>query len=58
MSLKKALENLKYDKRLIELNIKLGRLSKSEIDQHNSALADVEAQSEKLNIEKEEKGLN
>ena len=58
MSLNKALENLKFDKRLVELNLKLGRLTQAEIDQNTKNLPDLEAQCEKLDIEKEDKDLN
>jgi hypothetical protein len=58
MSLNKAIENLKFDKRLVELNLKLGRVTQQELDQKSKELPDLEAQSEKLNLEKEEKDLN
>ena len=58
MSLNKALEDLKFDKRLVELNVKMGRVTKEQIDQHNKTLPDLEAQCEKLDIEKEDKDLN
>ncbi len=58
MSLNKALENLKFDKRLAELNLKLGRVTQAEIDQNTQNLPDLEAQCEKLDIEKEDKDLN
>lgn len=58
MSLNKALENLKFDKRLVELNLKLGRVTKEEIKQNTQNLPDLEAQCEKLDIEKEDKDLN
>lgn len=58
MSLNKALENLKFDKRLVELNLKLGRVTQQELDQKSKDLPDLEAQSEKLNLEKEENDLN
>lgn len=57
MSLNKALENLKFDKRLVELNIKMGRVTQAEVDQNNKSLEDLEAQSEKLDLEKEDKDL-
>lgn len=58
MSLNKALENLKFDKRLVELNLKSGRLTQAELDQNTKNLPDLEAQCEKLDIEKEDKDLN
>lgn len=58
MSLNKALEGLKFDKRLVELNLKLGRVTLEEIKQNTQNLPDLEDQSEKLDIEKEDKDLN
>lgn len=57
MSLNKALENLKFDKRLVELNLKLGRVTQQEIDQNTKSLQDLEAQSEKLDLDQEDKDL-
>lgn len=54
MSLNKALENLKFDKRLIDLNIKMGRLTQEEATAYNKSLQDLEANSEKIEIEKED----
>jgi hypothetical protein len=54
MSLNKALQDLKFDNRLFELNMKQGRLTKEEIEKHQKSLEDLEANSEKINIEKEE----
>lgn len=58
MSLNKALEGLKFDKRLVELNIKQGRVTKEEIEQNTQNLPDLESQCEKLDIEKEDQDLN
>ena len=41
-----------------ELNLKLGRVTQVEIDQNTQNLPDLEAQCEKLDIEKEDKDLN
>ncbi len=57
MSLNKALESLKFDKRLVELNIKMGRVTQQEIDQNDKNLQDLEAQSEKLDLDQEDKDL-
>ena len=57
MSLNKALLNLKFDKRLLELNMKMGRVTQEEMDKNSESLPDLEAQSEKLDIEKEDKDL-
>ncbi len=57
MSLNKALEGLKFDKRLVELNIKLGRVTQQEVDNNDKNLQDLEAQSEKLVLDQEDKDL-
>ncbi len=54
MSLNKALQDLKFDSRLFELNMKQGRLTKEEIEQYQKSLEDLESSCEKINIEKEE----
>lgn len=54
MSLNKAIEGLKFDKRLIELNLKLGRITREEAEQYIRSLPDLQAQCEKLDIEKDE----
>lgn len=51
MSLNKAVENLKFDKRLLDLNLRLGRLTEAEYNEHIKQLADLEADSLKLDIE-------
>lgn len=53
-SLNKALEDLKFDKRLVDLNIKMGRVTQEQIDQNTKGLQDLENQCEKLDIEKED----
>ena len=58
MSLNKALENLKFDKRLIDLNVKMGRVTKEQLDQHDKSLEDLESQCEKLDLEKEDRDSN
>ena len=58
MSLNKALENLKFDKRLTDLNMKQGRLTKEENEKFQNSLPDLQDQCEKLDIEKEEADLN
>lgn len=51
MSLNKNAENMKYDKRLLDINLKLGLLTKDEYEQHLKSLKDVEADSEKIEID-------
>ena len=58
MSLNKALENLKFDKRLLDLNLKQGRITQEEFDQAQKALPDLQDSCEKLDIEKEDNKLN
>ncbi len=53
MSLNKALEDLKFDNRLTELNIRLGRITQEEVDKKIAALEDLESMVEKLDIESE-----
>lgn len=55
MSLNKALLNLKFDKRLLDLNLKQGRITKEEYEQFEKSLPDLESSCEKLDLEKEEK---
>ena len=57
MSLNKALEGLKFDKRLLEMNVRLGVIKKEDITQFEKALVDLEPQSEKLDIEKEDSDI-
>jgi hypothetical protein len=58
MSLNKALDTLKFDKRLLDLNLKQGRITKEEFEQAQKALPDLQDQCEKLDIEKEDNKLN
>ncbi len=53
MSLNKNAENMKYDNRLLDINLKLGLLTKEEYEQHLKSLKDVEAESEKIDIEEQ-----
>lgn len=57
MSLHKALLDLKFDKRLFDLNVRLGLVKKEEITAYDKTLVDLEAQSEKLDIEKEDNDI-
>lgn len=41
MSLDKAIKNLRYDKRLIEIHIHRGSLTKAEVDKHIAELPDL-----------------
>lgn len=51
MSLNKAVENLKFDMRLLDLNLRLGRLTQAEYDQHIRSLVDLESDSQKIDLE-------
>ncbi len=51
MSLNKALEDLKFDKRLTELNVRLGRITEEDIKKNDSQLEDLSAQVETIDIE-------
>lgn len=52
MSLDKALENLKFDKRLTELNLRLGRITQEEVQKNLQSLEDLQAQVENLELDK------
>lgn len=58
MSLNKALENLKFDKRLLEMNVRMGVIKKEDIVQFEKSMIDLESQSEKLDIEKEDRDIS
>lgn len=58
MSLDKALEDLKFDKRLTELNLRLGRITKEEVEKQIASLEDLESQVEKLDLESEKSENN
>ncbi|WP_409479439.1 hypothetical protein [Pseudobdellovibrio sp. HCB154] len=58
MSLNKALEDLKFDKRLTELNLRLGRITKEEVEKQINSLEDLESQVEKLDLESEKSENN
>ena len=51
MSLNKALEELKFDKRLIEINLKLGRINQEEVDKTIQQLPDLSNDVEHLNLD-------
>ncbi len=51
MSLNKAYEKLKFDKRLLDLNLRLGNLTQEEYDKHMKSLEDLESNSEKIEFE-------
>lgn len=51
MSLNKATENLKFDMRLMDLNLRLGRITQAEYDQHIKSLENLESEAVKLDIE-------
>ncbi len=55
MSLNKSVENLKFDKRLFEINLRLGRVTQEEIEKYDKSLVDLESDSEKIDIEGTEK---
>jgi len=52
MSLDKALEDLKFDKRLTELNLRLGRITQEEVQKNLESLEDLQAQVENLELDK------
>jgi len=54
MSLNKAIENLKFDKRLTELNLKLGRVTEEELKQQAQKLEDLQNDCERLDLDGED----
>ncbi|MCB0392672.1 MAG: hypothetical protein KDD58_15385 [Bdellovibrionales bacterium] len=53
-----ALENLKFDSRMIDWNIKNGLLTQEELKAHLDSLKDTAANSESLEIEEEKRQLS
>jgi len=53
IKLDKALDNLKFDIRMVDWNIKNGIISKSDLEKHLNALNDLATSSETLEIEVE-----
>ena len=51
MDLKGSTEKLKFDTRLIEMNLKNGSLSKQDLEKHTQALKDLTDLSETLEID-------
>ena len=51
MSLSKAMKNLKFDKRMIEWNLRHGSFSKQELEEHLSSLPDIGDQAVPLDFE-------
>ena len=54
MSLYKAMQNLKYDKRLTERNLTTGQVSKDEWQQHLDKLPDMAHNIETLSMENDD----
>lgn len=50
MSLDKAMKNLKFDKRLTEINLGNGQMSKDELKKHLEALPDLKDKVEMVNL--------
>jgi hypothetical protein len=51
MSLNKSMEKMKFDHRLLDLNLRLGLITQDEYDQYVTALPDSSENSEKIDIE-------
>ena len=51
MSLNKAYEKMKYDRRLLDLNLRLGQITQEEYDKFINNLPDAGDNSEKINID-------
>ncbi|MCB9026705.1 MAG: hypothetical protein H6625_10335 [Bdellovibrionaceae bacterium] len=52
-SLDRALENLKYDSRMVDWNIQNGLITKVELEKHLNDLKDLSHQTQKLNLKEE-----
>lgn len=53
--LRKQMNFLRFDKRLLELNLKTGTITQQEYDQHIQSLQDMEGRSEKLRLSSDTK---
>ena len=51
MSLNKSMEKMKFDHRLLDLNLRLGLITQDEYDNYVTSLPDSAENSEKINIE-------
>ena len=51
MSLNKSMEKMKFDHRLLDLNLRLGLITQDEYDKFVTSLPDSGDNSEKINIE-------
>jgi len=51
MSLEKALRENRFDKRLLDHNLKTGEVTPEELKKHLDSLPDLAQQCEKINIE-------
>jgi hypothetical protein len=49
--LEKQMQFLKYDKRLLEINLKNGTLTQADYDQHVTTLRDDASRSERMDLE-------
>ena len=53
--LQKQMSFLRFDKRLLELNLKTGTITQEEYNQHIQSLQDMEGRSEKLRLSSDSK---
>lgn len=56
MSQDKALKDFKYDKRLLDHNLKTGMITEEEYKKHLQTLPDLAAQCERVEIESKDDG--
>jgi hypothetical protein len=54
MSLKKSIENLKYDARMVDINLKASLLTSTEWQKHLEKLPDLQANSAPVEFEAED----
>lgn len=53
MSLKQSIENLKFDARMVDINLKASLLNQSELKTHLDKLPDLKANCETVDFENE-----
>jgi len=53
MSLDKAMKNMKFDSRMLEINLRTGTLTKEEIKKYLEQLPDSGSNCEKLDLEED-----
>lgn len=55
MGLQNSLKHLKLDSRMVQWNLKNGKLTQAELDAHLNSLPDLKDRSESINLERKER---